>query len=190
MLAFLYFHKEVRSLATSIEERVRLGAPLKVKDIEIGAIKIELGTASASLQGTRPDDGTREKERSDYYDDARRIMLVHTIARSRDQNGSYDIRIFVIPHNRIEDPPSKMVSLAGVSRVEYYFGGAWGNLVFPSQDRASNFAVAVSAYGPFLATAHVVFNDGHIATLHRYIDFEMGNYAPVTAAKADTSKSE
>jgi pYEATS domain-containing protein involved in immunity len=189
LIAFLCFYKQLKSLAVSLDERVRLGAPIEIRDIKVGAIRIDRSAVTA-VEGSRPDNGEREKERNEYYGLSRRVMLVHTIARSHERVGWYDIRIFVIPHNRIEGKPEEMVSLAQVSRVEYYFGGAWGSQVFPSQDRISNFAVALSAYGPFLATAKAIFNDGQHAMLHRYVDIEMGDYAPVSAAKPAEVKIE
>jgi hypothetical protein len=187
LLGLLMFHSEIKSILKNLEDRIRLGAPVKIKDLELGAIKIDQGVHTSSVEGSYADDGSREKERQNYYDEHRRVMLVHTISRSPDRNGWYDIRIFLVPHNRIEDRNPKLwATLDQVIRVEYYFGGAWQNsekkaLVFPAQDRPNNFAVKVNAYGPFLATARVVFNDGKCVMLHRYIDFEMGDYAPVSA---------
>jgi hypothetical protein len=186
-VVLLFFHKELKSLVQDIDERIRLGAPIKVKDFELGTIKIEQGEQPSAVLGTRRDDGTREAERNKYYAEHRQVMLVHTLARSHGKNGWYDIRIFVVPHNRIEDGPNSLNNLAQVTRVEYYLGGAWNQQVFPTQDRASGFAISVSAYGPFLATAKVFFSDGQSAMLDRYIDFEMGNYAPVNET-ASTSK--
>jgi hypothetical protein len=188
--AFVYFHGELKSLAKSLDERIRLGAPIKVKGIEVGAIRIEQRHGFASVVGSFLDDNSRAREREAYYETHRRVMLVHTIARSRTKNGWYDITIFVIPHTHVEDKSKDMSTLAQVSRVEYYFGNHWDNQVFPSHNRASGFAVSVNAYGPFLATAKIIFNDGQSAMLERYIDFEMGDYAPVGALDPQEDKSD
>ena len=80
----------------------------------------------------------------------------------------YDILIYVVP--------AKRGSLSGVSKVEYYFGGrGWRNKIFTSNDRSRGFPVLTAAYGPFLCTARVTFNDDSDFILHRFIDFEMGN---------------
>jgi hypothetical protein len=97
-------------------------------------------------------------------------MLVHRLYRSREPGQLYGIVIYVVPH--------KQASLAGIARVEYFLGSYRGNKVFPSIDRSRGFAIATAAYGPMLCTAELFFNDGTSAILHRYVDFEMGAYAP------------
>jgi len=84
----------------------------------------------------------------------------------------YDILIYVIPHKS---------SLAGVISVEYFFGTYWGNKIFPSHDRSRGFPIFTSAYGAFLCTAKVLFNDGTFVVISRYIDFEMGSCVPASA---------
>lgn len=100
-------------------------------------------------------------------------MLVHRLYRSREERQLYDLVIYVTAH--------KEASLAGVKCVEYFLGRYWGNKVFPSTDRSRGFAIATAAYGPVLCSAEVFFNDGTSVMLHRYIDFEMGAWAPATA---------
>src|SRR5208282_5009041 len=118
-----------RSVADGVAQRVRMGAPLKVQGVEIGAIRISsTPQARDAAAGVFLDDGTRDEE-----------------------------------------------------RVEYYFGGAWHNRIFPSIARENGFAVSTAAYGPFLCTAKVFFNDGSTTMLHRYVDFEMGDFAPSSA---------
>ena len=97
-------------------------------------------------------------------------MLVHRLYRSREAGQLYDVVIYIVPH--------KEASLAGISRVEYFLGWYWGNKIFPSSDRSRGFAISTAAYGPMLCTAELFFNDGTSVILHRYIDFEMGVYAP------------
>jgi poly(A) polymerase Pap1 len=77
--------------------------------------------------------------------------------------------IYVVPHK---------ASLAGVAAVEYFLGSYWGNKVYPSHDRSRGFPIVTSAYGPFLCTAKIKFNDGTESLTSRYIDFEIGNVAP------------
>ena len=102
------------------------------------------------------------------YQPNRLVMLVHRIAPSEQAGQLYDILLYVIPH------PGSDATLVGVKRVAYYFGKSWGQNIFTSEDRARGFAVATSAYGPFMCTAEIQFSDGHVAMVSRYVDFEMG----------------
>jgi hypothetical protein len=125
--------------------------------------------------GVRPDaNQIRERERQNYREKNRDIMLVHRLYRSREDGQLYDLTIYIVPH--------KEASLIGVTRVEYFLGSYWGNKIFPSSDRSRGFAIATAAYGPVLCTAQVFFNDGSSVMLHRYIDFEMGASAPALMA--------
>jgi hypothetical protein len=113
--------------------------------------------------------------RDSLYSEARNVMLVHRLQRSVDDGQLYDILIYLVPHQN--------ASLAGVTKVEYFFGRHWGNKVFPCTDRSRGFPVVTSAYGPFLCVARVHFNDESVAMLSRYIDFEMGSLTPPRRAK-------
>jgi hypothetical protein len=99
-------------------------------------------------------------------------MLVHRLVKSVDKEQLYDIIIYLVP--------TKGNTLVSVSKVEYFFGKHWANKIYPSVDRSRGFPVKTSAYGPFLCTAELHFIDGGPPVmLHRYIDFEMGAFAPV-----------
>jgi hypothetical protein len=116
----------------------------------------------------RCDDGRREVERKKYYDQARRVMLVHKLFPPTEEGERYDILIYAVP--------TWKSSLTGVARVEYYFGDyGWKKKIFTASDRSRGFPVLTAAYAPFLCTAEVFFTDGASVMLHRYIDFEMGN---------------
>jgi hypothetical protein len=165
----------IRRLLTALEDRLRAGGQIKIGALELEAVHVpQSGPIDKDKRVTASqDDGSRESEREAYYKAARGVMLVHQLYKSREKGQLYDALIYLIPH--------KTATLAGVVRVEYFFGGFWNNQVFTSDDRAKGFPVAVSAYGPVLCTARVVFNDGSAVTLYRYIDFEMGAYAPIPA---------
>jgi len=64
--------------------------------------------------------------------------------------------------------------MEGVKFAEFFFGRYWGNEVFKETAKDGLVGVETSAYGPFLCTCRVHFQDGHISSLSRYIDFEMG----------------
>ena len=166
-----WLRAELKALLSSLISRLKSGGPIKVGSFEIGpASGMVAAPGDFSNEDTRVgvyiDDGIRAKERDGLYQVARDVMLVHRIQRSSQERQLYDILIYVIPH--------KGASLAGVSKVEYFFGHHWGNKIYPSNDRSRGFPVVTAAYGPFLCTARVFFNDGAAVTLSRYIDFEMG----------------
>jgi hypothetical protein len=177
LFIFLLFRREIRSLLQIFHRRVRQGAGVKLGVFEIGQFYVEPGggvvkAGAGAVQGTREDDGRRHAQREEYYVPNRLIMLVHRIAPSMEGGQLYDILIYVIPH------PKSDSSLIGVTRVEYYFGKSWGRKIFTSIDRARGFAIATSAYGPFMCTAEIHFNDGHSVIVSRYVDFEMGGIGP------------
>lgn len=167
---FVYRH-EVRGGLQATLGRLRRGASVKLGAVELGAVlavpsrieKLEKGRTFRS-----DDDHRREDERREYYDRSRRVMLVHRLLPSTESGELYDIVIYLIPTYKS--------TLIGVQRVEYYFGGrGWQHKVFIASDRARAFPVLTAAYGPFLCTAEVFFDDGHVVMLHRFIDFEMGD---------------
>jgi hypothetical protein len=172
------YRKEISNVLREVAFRLRSGAAVKFASVELGSIFVAPGPEVSQRDkdsGVRTDSGrVREQERRAYRERARDVMLVHRLYRSREERQLYDLVIYVVPH--------KEASLAGVSRVEYFLGRYWGNKVFPSIDRSRGFAIATAAYGPLLCTAEVFFNDGTSAMLHRYIDFEMGAWAPASAA--------
>jgi hypothetical protein len=43
LISLLMFHSEIKSILKNLEDRIRLGAPVKIKDLELGAIKIDQG---------------------------------------------------------------------------------------------------------------------------------------------------
>jgi poly(A) polymerase Pap1 len=102
---------------------------------------------------------------------------VHKVAPSSKEGQLYDILIYLIPH--------KDATLAPVTKVEYYFGKYWDDQLFLVTDRAHNFPIATSAYGPFVCTAELYFSDGTSCILSRYVDFEMGAFSNNTTQSAN-----
>lgn len=174
--AIIYFHEEIGCLFRALAMRIRDGSQLKIGGIEIAqssGLVVHQGRFSKdedSRIGVYHDEGERAKHRNALYDEARGTMLVHRIQRSPKEGQLYDIIIYIVPH--------KDSGLNGVVKVEYFLGHFWSDRVFPSSDRARGFPLVTSAYGPFMCTAKVKFNDGYEAVISRYIDFEMGQVAP------------
>jgi len=152
--------------------RVKTGSPLKIASFELGASYVSPQSDFSKKGGlfdVRVDEkDDRYKERRQYYEPNHFLFLVHKISPSKEAGQLYDIRIYLLPHHDHES------SLAFVQKVEYYFGKSWGKRIFTSIDRANNFAITTSAYGPFVCTAEIFFADGTRLMAWRYIDFEMG----------------
>ena len=151
--------------------RLKHGAAVKIGSFEIDSLKV---MPDNSIQNnhfitTKDTDSTRDNQRNNYYNVQRGAMLVHKIFKSQKDGQLYDIVIYIIPQ--------KKRNLIQITSVEYYFGKFWGKNIFSSLDRSNGFAIATSAYGAFLCTAKINFNDGESETVYRYIDFEMGNVA-------------
>lgn len=172
LILLFVFKDALRELLTIVIWRVRTGSQLKVASFEIGASYVSAQgdvtkMGKGGLLQVRVDEtGGRYQERKQYYEPNRKIFLVHRLAPSRDPKQLYDILIYLLPHEG--------ATLAGVQKVEYYFGRSWGDRIFTSIDRANGFPISTSAYGPFVCTAEVFFTDGASTMLWRYIDFEMG----------------
>jgi hypothetical protein len=125
------FRGDLRQLLRVIVGRLRQGGSVKFGTVEIGAviaIPARLGKTAVS-RAVRDDDGRRRDERERYYSNARRVMLVHKLLPSTEEGELYDILIYVIP--------AINGSIAGVDRVEYYFGGqGWKYKIFTASDRS------------------------------------------------------
>ncbi len=71
---------------------------------------------------------------------------------------------------------NQTVGFTEIERAEFFFGPSWGNRIFTSDNDGGVIGVNTSAWGTFLATCRVIFNDGSVpVVLHRYIDFEMAS---------------
>ena len=164
------FREELKALLQNVIWRLRTGAAIKIASFELGQSYISPGVdiakAGGAAQFRTDENGSRFRQREQYYKPNRNVQLVHRLAPSTKPGQLYDILIYLVPHQD--------ATLEGVQQVEYYFGRHWGNGIFTSLDRARGFAVSTSAYGPFMCTAEIHFSDGDVATIGRHIDFDMG----------------
>jgi hypothetical protein len=170
---FWWLRPELKALLVALVSRLKSGGAVKIGNFfEIGASSGLMAlpgtdfTTENSEHGVYVDTKEFRNAREALYSNARNVMLVHRLQRSVNDSQLYDILIYLVPH------PGG--SLAGVTKVEYFFGRHWGNKVFPCIDRSRGFPVVTSAYGTFLCIAQVHFNDETTTMLSRYIDFEMG----------------
>lgn len=187
--AVVYLRKELSQIVSQLLLRIRAGAPMKIGAVEIGAVHTaQWHTPPPTSESSYVPEGFAPQEsggpgqlvdpmlkhaRERHYAETRNVMLVHRLFRSATPDQVYDVLIYLTPHGE--------GSLASVVRAEYYFGRYWGYKVFDATDRSRGYPVLTSAYGTFLCACRVTFNDGAQAVLYRYIDFEMGAYAPLLA---------
>lgn len=172
-LLIIYLSRDlVKQIVSTLLYRLKHGAGIKIGTFELHELKVVPGNEiqNNNFLITKDTNGLKEGERSDFYATHRGSMLVHRLFKSQKDGQLYDVLIYVIP--------SKGNNLIQVISVEYYFGRFWESKIFTSSDRSNGFAIATSAYGPFLCTAKINFNDGKSTTVYRYIDFEMGDVAP------------
>jgi hypothetical protein len=108
----------------------------------------------------------READRVAIYQRNRGLFLVHRWQPSSTPGQVADIQIELRQHG--EGPLTQGL----VKCVEYHLGPKFANCTIVQTNREENFRLEVSAYGPFLCLARVLFDDGsQPVELERYIDF-------------------
>ena len=122
----------------------------------------------------RPD-SSWTSERTAEYERTHRLALVHIYKPSVRKGQKYDISIYLMRHHRGRGE-NQTVGFTEIERAEFFFGSSWGDRIIPAVNDGGVIGVNTSAWGTFLATCRVVFNDGSDpVVLHRYIDFEMAS---------------
>lgn len=124
--------------------------------LEYEAVTLRLNSDAAS----------RAAERDGIYDDHRQVFLAHALSPSTAKNQRFDVFIYLVRHKRSD--------FHDVVSAEFFFGKHWGNRIFPGARSGNLIGVRAAAHGTFLCTCRVTFDDGHTTSLHRYIDFGMG----------------
>jgi hypothetical protein len=117
----------------------------------------------------------RIEEREQLYKHFRGVFIVHVLAPSVREEQDYDIFLYLKRHR---DEP-----ISDVTKAEFFFGRHWGNRIYEGQREGDIIGLRLSAYGPFLCTCLVTFDDGKQVSLYRYIDFEMGEVIAEVAAR-------
>lgn len=170
---FWIFRKYIVETLKALTGRLKHGAGIKIGSFEMDGLKVGAGGVLPNNHFiiTPDSDGKRNAERQKIYDDLRQVMVVNKLFKSQKDGQIFDILLYVVP--------KRGYNLIQLIRVEYFFGKYWGNKIFTSQDRSNGFAIATSAYGPFLCTVRLHFNDGTSVDTYRYVDFEMGDSAPM-----------
>lgn len=118
---------------------------------------------------TGPDVGTkfgRIEHRKALYEKTRKLFLVHVLTPTAKPKQRYGVSLFVMRHENQD--------LADVRSAEFFLGKSWGNRIIQGAHSGKRIGITTSAFGPFLCTCLVTFDDGEQVMLYRYVDFEMG----------------
>ncbi|MDH4462058.1 MAG: DUF4062 domain-containing protein [Flectobacillus sp.] len=103
--------------------------------------------------------------RNEIYEYSRGIFIAHVIKPSTEKGQLYDVFIYLYRH--------KSDDFSDVKYAEFFLGPYWNNKVFEATEEKKGFiGISTSAYGTFLCTCKVTFQDNSQIEIHRYIDFE------------------
>ncbi len=140
----------------SIEDKHNLvGKNIPVRDIVSVSEKMPL---SKSLKYW-------SNARTKIYENNKRIFLVHVIRPSTKKGQIYDVYIYLYRH--------KSDDFSDVKYAEFFLGPYWNNKIFEAVEETKGFiGISTSAYGSFLCTCKVTFQNNSQIEIHRYIDFE------------------
>jgi len=163
----------IKAAITTLLNRLKHGAGVKIGSFELQGLKVTENTdiKNSTYEITIDKNDERYKARRAFYDNQRGVMPVSKIYKSQKDGQLYDILIYVIPH--------KGSNLMQVISIYYYFGKNGVRKIFKTNDRSNGFAIVTSAYGAFLCSIKINFNDGTDITVYKYIDFEMGDVAAI-----------
>jgi hypothetical protein len=177
LIGALYFHSDIRRLTTLLLARIREGSALKIGPVELSnlsVVKAQLATSETYRLTAADDGGKGAREKDKIYKNCRYVFVAYQLYRSREDGQLFDILLYLIGHER--------APLIDVKEVRYYLGTFWNNRVYTSTSIGDSFGIVVSAYGPTLCYAEIVFKDEYVARQYRYLDFEMAYMAPAPAA--------
>jgi hypothetical protein len=168
---FLAFRRDIEAVMRSLSQRIQAGAEMKIGVIEVGAYRVAYGAGQPNtgrnirnLEGFPAAEASRESDLQKIYKDHRFFFLVHSLTPSTKSGRAFDVIIYLTPHY------GSQASLLEIEKVQYYLGEYWGGKIYESVHRPSGFAMATEAFGPFVVTARVFFNDGMDYTMSHYVD--------------------
>lgn len=178
----IFGRRRIAAIAEAIRLRVADGSALKATgpaglSVELSARNADLQTAApASHHPAPPIQGglpawTTQRQR--LGEEQRGVHLAHTIAPSAGTDQEYDVYVYLVGTRR--EAFGQPSDLSDVKYAEFYLGHAWSDTIYKVDPRPGRrIGIKTSAYAPVLCVARVVFSDGHVATISRYLDFEMG----------------
>jgi hypothetical protein len=172
------FRDQIKRLLFAATQWFRGVTEVKIGGVELKGIRVEPGDKNfAQTRDIERVAATRSEsdERDAIYANSRNLMLVHRVRPSDKPDQTFDISVFLV---RKETNRATVARFNEVSHVDYdlgrFFGAGEYGSKYVVRDPANGYAMQTSAYGSPLCIARVHFHDGHVATLSRYLDFEMG----------------
>ena len=192
--AVWFFRDHLSSIFQLVRQQIASGAAIKWRDFEFK------GRDLASFD-SKDGSGFRQEEvdkeildlRHATYKAYKNLFLVHRV-RPTDvlhpitNLPTFDVSVYLISHKNFGH-------LNDVREVQYYFGQHFGlkrgnhGTKFIVENGTDSFAVKVTAYGPMLCEACIIFHDGSQATVSRYLDFEGTSYKfQIATNGADSEK--
>lgn len=150
----------------------RVGRTNQLMPPELQRQRLMAGFQPQVIGGPQPIPGgargwqARETHRIHVYQRNRGLFLIHRWLPSATPGQVADIQIELHQHG--EGPLTR----GTVREVQYHLGPRFTNKTIRKRNRKENFRLEVSAYGPFLCLARVLFTGGSPPLdLGRYIDF-------------------
>lgn len=181
LFAGWYFQDQLKSLFRLASQQLASGAAIKWKDFEFKGIEITSFDAKDG-RGFRqePADQMLFDHRHESYKTNKNLFLVHRVRATGQTHKvtgllTFDVSVYLFPHKNFGH-------FNDVREVQYYFGKYFGRSLcdlgtkYVVRNGSDGFAVRVSAYGPMLCEARIIFHDGTETTVSRYLDFEGTSY--------------
>jgi hypothetical protein len=176
-----YFRDHINGALNLLRQQIGRGASIKYKDFELTGVPINSNSDKEGKGYTREsaEDQLLEK-RNGIYQAQKNLFLVHQVKPTGEFHAEnklpiYEVLIYLYPHKSYG-------ALNDVKLVEYYFGHYFGKsqskngTKYIVSNGSEAFAVKVTAYGPMLCEARIVFHDGTETFANRYLDFEGTGY--------------
>ena len=104
------------------------------------------------------------KYRNGIYNKNRKVFLAHVITPTNKPKQKFDVFIYLVRH--------KSDDFSDIKLAEFFLGKYWGNRVFQADTQKGLIGITTAAYGTFLCTCKITFDDGETRLITRYIDFE------------------
>jgi hypothetical protein len=176
-----YLRDHINGGLVLLRQQIGRGASLKYKDFELLGVPLD---SSSNIEGkgyTRePAEDQLLEKRDGIYKAQKNLFVVHRVKptgefHSENKLPIYEVLIYLFPHKSFG-------AINDVKMVEYYFGHYFGKskskngTKYVVKNGSEAFAVKVTAYGPMLCEAKIIFQDGTETLTNRYLDFEGTGY--------------
>ena len=175
------FRTQIESLFQLARQQLASGAAIKWRDFEFKGLDLaSFDTKDGSGYRQENVDKATLDQRHSIYILNKNLFLVHRVrptgqTHAVTQLPTYDVSVYLVSHKNFGH-------LNDVREVQYYFGQHFGlkhndyGTKFIVENGTDSFAVRVTAYGPMLCEARIIFHDASESTVSRYLDIEGTNY--------------